>query len=258
MHKLIALTLLPALLLTGCPLGCGGYTGSGDRMLRRGNDALLLCENGGYVAMFENGSTLEGRYEENLPGSTVTGIGVDGPSGARLFSLTFADDGTATADGMGDGTWLEDSAFESDQVALDHADVQCNDLSTRAWWNTFESALPVATAFSKPPDAFATVADCQAAQEAGDVPADALCEDQVLLCPDGSIRMNTGAVHTTGTYNAYQGVLSVQPSDNSFTAFSGVFAMSGTLTTGGAQGVAGTYVWHSISTTTLANGLSCQ
>jgi hypothetical protein len=136
MHKLLALTLLPALLLPGCLFGCGGYSGSGDRMLRRGNDALLLCENRGYVAMLATGSTLEGRYTETAQGTTTTGTGVDGATGVRTFTLTFADDGTATADGMGDGTWLEDTTFESDQVALDHADVQCNDLTTRAWWNT--------------------------------------------------------------------------------------------------------------------------
>src|SRR5262245_54395341 len=104
MHKLLALTLLPGLLLNGCIFGCGGYTGGGDKMLRRGNDALLLCENGGYVAMLATGN-LEGRYVEHAP----DGAGTIGDTGARAFSLLYASDGTtAVADGLLGGVWTHD------------------------------------------------------------------------------------------------------------------------------------------------------
>src|SRR5215470_9248285 len=111
MHKLLALTLLPALLLDGCISGCGGYTGGSDRMLRRGNDALLLCENGGYVAMLATGN-LEGRYVEHAPDDE----GMIGDTGAQAFSLLFsADATTAVANGLLDGTWTRDDTL--DQVA---------------------------------------------------------------------------------------------------------------------------------------------
>jgi hypothetical protein len=255
MHKLIALTLLPALLLTGCPFGCGGYTGSGDRMFRRGSDALLLCDNGAYVAMFANGTTAEGRFEDDQ-GQVTAG---DGPTGARSFTLALADDGTATdaatTDQLGGGTWTEDKKIEADQVALDHADVQCGDVTTRAWWNLPGGGLPVATAFGKPLDGYATVADCMAAQSSGTVPADTHCQEQLLMCPDGTYRMDFGTGLMTATYGAAGGSLFLYQSDNTTTTWIvGVYAIEGTFTEQSFDKA----VWQSIPTTSLANGLSCQ
>jgi hypothetical protein len=116
-----------AVLLAGCPLGCSGYLGSGDRVLASGSDQLILCENGGFVATTSAGTT-EGKIEVG----TASTVGVEGDDGAQLFTLV--DEGTqAETTGLGsDAVWDQ---VDENQTQLDHADVLCTDLTSRGWWS---------------------------------------------------------------------------------------------------------------------------
>lgn len=132
MNKLAPLALIAVLgsALVGClPIGtCGGYSGGSDRVLARGNDSITLCENGGYVATI-GGAVLEGKQDAE---GILTVVGTDGPTGSTAFILSYSDDNTtATATDLGDGTWIVQNL---NQTALDHADVQCQDLVSRSWW----------------------------------------------------------------------------------------------------------------------------
>jgi len=136
MRTLLALGFLASLLTLpnlGC-LGCSAYSGGGDVIYARGQDQLILCENTGFVATI-NGATIEGKYSENAPGSSVTDVGTEGDNGKLAFDLTVASDGTATAPELGSGAWTEVST-SMNQVELDHADILCKDLVNRAWWGT--------------------------------------------------------------------------------------------------------------------------
>ncbi len=123
---LASLCAASVLLLAGCPLGCGGYSGTGDRVLASGADQLILCENGGFVATTSAG-TIEGKIEVE----TSSTVGIEGDDGAQLFTLV--DEGTQVeTTGFGsDGTWDE---VDENAAQLDHADVLCTDLTSRAWW----------------------------------------------------------------------------------------------------------------------------
>jgi hypothetical protein len=125
MRTLLAALLLATLnvSLTGCPGGCGAYSGGNDKVYARGSDQLILCDNGGYVADV-NGTTLEGYYTETA--SDVSGT--DGATSQPSFDLTFA---TGTIPQFGTGDWQH---LSLDQTALDHANVRCQALETRAWW----------------------------------------------------------------------------------------------------------------------------
>src|SRR5262245_15073483 len=125
MKAALASMLSALLLLPGCPLGCGAYNGDGDAMYHRGDDSLLLCSNGGFVATIGM-RVIEGRFEDGVDGI----VGTSGDTGARAFSLQHADNGTLRSAELGDG-W---ETVALDQTALDHADVRCTDLETRAWW----------------------------------------------------------------------------------------------------------------------------
>ena len=105
----LALILPSLLLLPGCPFDCGAYEGAGDVMYRRG----------------------EGRFLDD-------GDGIDGASGetgAHVFSLQQAADGTWSSPELGTGWAIAVlDKTELDKTELDHADVQCTDLEMRAWW----------------------------------------------------------------------------------------------------------------------------
>ncbi|HEY3801287.1 MAG TPA: hypothetical protein VGL61_01720 [Kofleriaceae bacterium] len=124
---LASLCAAGTVLLAGCPLGCGGYSGNGDRVLASGTDQLILCENGGFVATTSAGTT-EGMI---VVGTTGT-VGIEGDDGAQLFTLV--DEGTqVTTAGFGsDDSWDE---VDENEVQLDHADVLCTDLTSRGWWS---------------------------------------------------------------------------------------------------------------------------
>jgi hypothetical protein len=129
---LLASTAALATLATGCdvPLGgCGGYTGGNDRVLARGQDAMILCDNGGFVVTMAS-STVEGRYQLDEQNSNITyGTLTDTPTLA--FTLTEGTDGTSTAPELGAGVWTE---VTLDQVGLDHANVECTNLESATWW----------------------------------------------------------------------------------------------------------------------------
>lgn len=112
----LLLAMIPvALLLAGCPLGCG-FDGEGDQNFRRGNESMILCANGGFAQVLDD-AIVEGRYAyEN--GETVGMVG-----GTETLAFTFA----APAD---DG-W---ETMTLDKTDLDHAHLQCEDLESRAWW----------------------------------------------------------------------------------------------------------------------------
>lgn len=131
MRTILASLLLLGSLATTLPgcLGCGAYSGSGDQVFARGNDQLILCENGGYVATVNN-ATLQGFYTENAPGSSIAYVGTDGPTGQHSFDMTAQTDSWSITQ-FGDGSW---DAVALDKTALDHADSLCQNLETQTWW----------------------------------------------------------------------------------------------------------------------------
>lgn len=133
MRTLLAATLLASITFTlaGCPgLGCGAYSGGGDKVYARGSDQLILCENGGYAADLAT-STLEGFYTENAAGSTIAYTGTDGPTDQHAFDLSNNADGTVSIPQLGADAW---AVVSLDKTGLDHANARCQDLETRTWW----------------------------------------------------------------------------------------------------------------------------
>ena len=125
----LAAAALAALLpTTGCLIGgCGGFTGTNDRVYARNNtEMLVICENGGFVANLESQS-IEGRIEYNNDG---TAIAVKGDDQSLAFDWVTNSD-TAITPQLGDAQWTQQNL---DKTALDHADVLCQDLTTRTWW----------------------------------------------------------------------------------------------------------------------------
>ena len=119
-------SMVSALFLSGC-LGCSAYNGANDTVYARGGDSLVVCGNGGFVANLSTG-TIEGRIEA---GTGDAENAVRGDTGQVAFQLIENTDGTATTPELGTIPWQDTHA---DKTALDHADVQCTDLETRAWW----------------------------------------------------------------------------------------------------------------------------
>jgi hypothetical protein len=130
MRTLLAIFLLGSMAstLSGCP-GCGAFSGGNDRVFARGNDQLILCENGGYAADV-GGSTFEGFLTDNAAGSAIAVVGTDGVTRQHSFDLSY-DAGGAAIPQFGSGEWTE---LSLDKTALDHADVRCQDLENRTWW----------------------------------------------------------------------------------------------------------------------------
>lgn len=123
---LASLLLATASLASGC-IGCGGYSGAGDRVYQRATESLILCENGGFVANTTSGS-IEGRYMQDESGQWFATRGDDGQ---LAFDISYGADGSLSAPQLGETAW---TSAALDATALDHADVQCQDLETRAWW----------------------------------------------------------------------------------------------------------------------------
>jgi hypothetical protein len=123
---LASILLATASLASGC-LGCGGFSGGGDRVYQRGTESMILCENGGFVANTTTAS-IEGKYQQDTSGDWFA---TRGDNGDLATSLTFEADGTVEAPQLGAAAWTE---VQLDATALDHADVQCQDLETRSWW----------------------------------------------------------------------------------------------------------------------------
>jgi hypothetical protein len=128
MNKLLA-AILVAIVTTAAGCSCGAFNGADDRVYARGSDALILCENDGFVADVASG-TIEGKYVTN-PDGTITMHRGDDPESS--YAVTFQPDGTLMTTNLGDGAWNE---MTLNKVELDHADVRCTDLANRAWWST--------------------------------------------------------------------------------------------------------------------------
>ena len=122
--SLLAVTLVQA---TGCvPFGCGAYDGADDRVYAREGEMLIVCSNGGFVANLQT-TSIEGRMEYGTDG---TAIGVKGDDLSLAFDWIESADGVSTPQ-LGGTTWTYQNL---DKVALDKADILCQDLETRAWW----------------------------------------------------------------------------------------------------------------------------
>jgi hypothetical protein len=134
MRTLLAAALLASLAFTatGCPLGCSAYQGSNDKVLARGSDQLILCDNGGYAADIGT-TTYEGFYTDNPAGNAIAVVGTDGATSQHAFDLSYDATGVATIPQFGGDTW---QPVALDQTGLDHADTRCQDLETRGWWST--------------------------------------------------------------------------------------------------------------------------
>jgi hypothetical protein len=124
MNRVALLLAASIFLLAGCPL-CGGYSGNGDRVFASGSDQLIICENGGFVAMTSTGTT-EGKIEVE----TESTVGIEGDDGAQLFTLVDEGNQVETT-GFGSDDWVE---VDENEAQLDHADVSCTDLTSRSWW----------------------------------------------------------------------------------------------------------------------------
>ncbi len=246
---LAAVALVPALtLLPGCPFGCGSWEGRGDTVMRsESGDSVMLCENGGFSAMLSTGE-VEGVFE------WTDEVRASNPeTGARAFSMKTGTDGQLSSPELGAG-WSE---VTLDKVELDHAHVQCADLETRAWWGTVHATawLPKAAAFKKPAAGFTSADACFEAQARGEYPEAALCEDELLACPDGSVKINAGQSFDVGTYDAQYGTLHVRPSFS--TSFDGVYSASGTLATHPTYETTTLTMWRQVPVSEMSNGAAC-
>jgi hypothetical protein len=244
MRHLLHLAIAPtALLLPGCPIapGCGvAYNGGSDQVYQRGTDTLIVCANGGYAANLA-GSTQEGLYD---PTSRVATIGA---TGAYTFTLEENADGSVA--GFGNGLW---SPVALDQVALSHADVQCTDLVNRPWWAPAAALhLPIATAFSRPLAGYSTIEACVAAQTAGQLPESVACEQELLVCPDGTAFLLSNETNNEPLempYEATEGTLDINGVNNG-----GLASIAGELTNGTLVTSNGTWQVGPVS----ASGMSC-
>ncbi len=137
MNKLAALATLAIAFVSACT--CGGYTGGGDQVLARGQDMLILCDNGGFYARVNNPvGVIEGRFTTYANGTVM---GYDGSNVLPPFTLTWNDRAGAstvtelpygsTAPNVGNGDW---TLNDMNQVELDHANILCTDLESRSWW----------------------------------------------------------------------------------------------------------------------------
>ena len=129
-HAALACLLLATVIAqTGCTaFGCGAFEGSGNRVYERsGTEMLIVCDNGGFVARLTTG-TIEGTYLDNEDG---TGLALRGEDGELAFDTQQNGDATLSTPQLGATTWTQMSL---DATALDHSDVLCHDLESRAWW----------------------------------------------------------------------------------------------------------------------------
>jgi hypothetical protein len=123
MRTTLLLASIIALALPGCiGLGCGAYQGAGDEVYARGQDQLVVCANGGFVATTSAG-TIEGRVgNDDL---------VEGDDDTVVSQLVYDSDGSVMTPDLGTTAW---QPVSEDKTGLDHADTLCQALETRAWW----------------------------------------------------------------------------------------------------------------------------
>ena len=129
---LASLLTITALLNTGCPaaFSCGGFEGESNRVYARDNEMLILCENGGFVAMLED-RMVEGWYSTNVEGTW--GTATNGEDGTLAFDAQIWPDGLRTPQ-LGETMWTQQD-FTPTQ--LDHANNLCTDLELRSWWTQY-------------------------------------------------------------------------------------------------------------------------
>jgi hypothetical protein len=126
------LLLASMLFATGCPGFCGGFSGGNDTVYQRGSESLIVCGNGGFVANLTSGP-VEGRTQEIAANAYLA---TRGDNAQRAFEYTLDGAGNLYSEDLG-------APFQEamlDTTALDHADVQCQDLETRAWWTAPSAA----------------------------------------------------------------------------------------------------------------------
>jgi hypothetical protein len=141
---MISLALAPLVLSAGCDLpGCGApYKGAGDRVYQNATDQLILCSNGGFVAMANGAVTLQGRWSESaVPGSSPPdysdATGTDSETGSVDFVLSDNTDGTATIPQLAPGEWQQ---LSPDPAELGHYDYYCEQLTSQSWWTSGSNA----------------------------------------------------------------------------------------------------------------------
>jgi hypothetical protein len=126
MRKLVIASLLAiATFCTGC-FTCGAFEGQANRVYQRDNEMLILCDNGGFVALLAD-RMVEGLYTYNADGSVTATSGED--SALAFEALQQGD--ALTAPQLGEASWTQ---LSLDKTALDHSNNLCNDLTYRTWW----------------------------------------------------------------------------------------------------------------------------
>ena len=157
MKSLAALVALSLVLQACIPFGCGAYSGGGDKVYTRGNDVLVECENGGYVAMLSGGN------QEGMLGGDG---GVDPATDMIVFSQTPSNDGKngLVITGSLAGNWAADPL---DKTSLDHIDAVCKDLVNRSWWGNPVTAVTQVSEYT-----------------------DGAGQNPVVLCPSGKMYFN--------------------------------------------------------------------
>jgi hypothetical protein len=195
MRTLLALAAVSATVMPAC-LECG-FEGADDTTYRRGNDALMVCGNGGFVLLGET------TYVEGRSASDIDGIrGATGETGALAFQMfAIAADGTYSSPELGAG-WQVAELSDWDR---DHAHVLCADLESRGWWQT-AIALPTTTTF-----------------------VNGL--DSITLDTAGIATVKRGNAAVTGTYAMGAGIGTATLDDG--TSFTAVYLADGTLFVGG-------------------------
>lgn len=108
---------------------CGAHAGAGTQVYQREGEMLIVCDNGGFVAMLST-TMLEGNLSES---SAETATATRGEDGELAFELAYdAQQDAVVTPQLGGSTW---TLMDLDEVSLGHANVLCNDLTTRSWWN---------------------------------------------------------------------------------------------------------------------------
>lgn len=126
-NALIAASLLAGLVAgSGC-IGCS-LGGGGNQVYERESEMLILCDNGGFVAVLGD-TMVEGLYSQE----SGIAIATKGEDGQVAFELTDNGDGTSSAPQLGATAW---TAMPFDELELDKSNVLCDDLQFRSWWPT--------------------------------------------------------------------------------------------------------------------------
>src|SRR5580698_311905 len=125
MRTLLALAFMAAssLSLTGCPLGCGGYSGGGDQVYVRGNDVLILCANGAFVEQLSGQPEVDGMTEDEggSPDNIIEGM-VDDTATVAFTLSQDSTTSTATAPELGSGAFTLETLGT---VELSYANLNC-------------------------------------------------------------------------------------------------------------------------------------